>query len=134
MAHAKPTADPQSEPAEDRPSHSRVLTAQIMEPALENTSRSVNKIRDDLGLETHRYVLTASHGDRPEEVVENVRIALLRAIAQTLETDERVEVREKASRRLLCWAEGGMLFGADGLGEISADTVVYAERRMYSTL
>ena len=137
MAHAKPTGDPHCEPfepPEDRPSHTRMLTATIMEPALENTTRSVNKIRDELGLETHRYVLITSHGARPEEVVENVRIAVLRAIAQTLASDGHVEVREKTSRRLLCWAQHGALFGPDGLTGITADTVVHAERRMYSTL
>jgi hypothetical protein len=132
MAQAKETERASSEPPQERPSQRNLLTSGIMEPALENTSRTLNKIRDDLGLAAHRYVLASADGTGGEEVVENVRIAVLRAMARTLETETRLEVREKTSRRLLCWAERGMLFGTDGFGEISADLIVHAERRMYT--
>jgi hypothetical protein len=136
MGQAKETERRESsELPQERPSERSLLTSTIMEPALENTSRTVNKIRDELGLESHRYLLATDNGDgsrETEEIVENVRVALLRAMARTQETNGRIEVFEKDSRRLLCWAERGMLFGADGLGEISADMIVQGERRKYA--
>lgn len=133
MAEAKSTRSSHATvpqvPAE-RPSHSSLLTASVMAPALENTTRTANKIREELGLATHRYLLVTAGSSGAEDLVENVRIAVLRAMARTHETALRVEVREHSTRRLLCWAEGGVLFDAESVEELSPDQIVRRERRL----
>jgi hypothetical protein len=44
-----------------------------------------------------------------------------------------MEVREQATRRLLCWAEAGALYTLQETGEASADDVVHAERRFLAS-
>lgn len=123
--------DPRSRSTEvppERPSQRSVLAATVLEPGLESTSRTANKIREGLGLAAHRYVLLRSDGGR-EEVIENVRIALLRALATTREAMVRIEIREKATRHLLCWAVAGSLRTDDEPDGVTPDAVVHAERR-----
>jgi hypothetical protein len=118
---------------QERPSERSLLSSTVLEPGLEHTSRTANKIREDLGLEAHRYVLLRADGSRPDELVENVRIAVLRAMKRTYESPGRMEVREQATRRLLCWAEAGALYTLQETGEASADDVVHAERRFLAS-
>ncbi|MDB4936158.1 MAG: hypothetical protein JWP87_3130 [Labilithrix sp.] len=118
----------------ERPSERSLLSSTVLEPGLEQTSRTANKIREELGLEAHRYVLVRADGSRPDEIVENVRVAVLRAMKRTHDDPGRIEVREKATRRLLCWADGGALYALDQRGEVSADDVVHAERRLLASL
>lgn len=127
--------DRPSEVPADRPSQRVLIRPTVMEPALENTTRTANKIRDDLGLATHRYALVCLDGRRPDEIVENVRVALLRAVARTHDTDLRMEVLETSSRRRLCYATDGGLFAPDdATRELTADAIVQAERRLLTPM
>ena len=141
MAEAKNSRTNDEVPVEvppERRSQRVLITAPVMEPALENTTRTANKIRDDLGIQAHRYLLARPKGTADScagvslegETVENVRVALLRALARTHAAPGRIDVLEKTTRRMLCWAEDGALFAPDGSGEISPDDVVHAERRL----
>jgi hypothetical protein len=118
---------------QERPSERSLLSSTVLEPGLEQTSRTANKIREELGLEAHRYLLVRADASRPEELVENVRIAVLRAMKRTHDVPGRVEVREQSTRRLLCWSEAGALYTLDERGAASADDVVHAERRLIAS-
>lgn len=116
----------------ERPSRRSILAATVLEPGLEHTSRTANRIREEIGIAAHRYVLVLADGS-VAELVENVRIAVLRAITRAQESHGRVEVRETTTRHLLCWAERGTLYAVGGASASTPDAVVHAERRRLGT-
>lgn len=119
---------------EERPSGRIVMTPEAMEPVLENTSRTANKIREELGIAPRRYDLVAVDAyDRvlASEILENVRVAVLQALARSVRHAAlSFRVLEASTKRLLCWAFEGRLYVPDHAGEATADEVVRAERRV----
>ncbi len=117
----------------ERPSTKVLLTPESMEPVLEHTSRTANKIREELGIAPRRYDLVAVDAyDRvlASEVLENIRVAVLQALARSVRHSAlSFRVLEASSKRVLCWAAHGKLYVPDHVGEATADEVVRSERR-----
>src|SRR5512144_2530818 len=116
--------------ADDRPSSRIALEA--MEPVLEETSRTANRIREELGLPTRRYELygiDAAEIVMSSELLENVRVAVLHAIARP-EGDPSLsfQVCDSGSMRLVCWAVAGNLYAPETARQATVEDVVRAER------
>lgn len=129
----KKTQASSPERSDERPSARIVMTPEAMEPVIEESSRTANKIREDLGLPARRYDLVmvdVYERVLSTEVLENVRVAVLQAVARSArDGSASFNVLEAATKRLLCWAVAGHLYVPERAGEASADEVVSAERR-----
>jgi hypothetical protein len=104
-----------------------------MEPVIEESSRTANKIREELGIAPRRYDLVAVDAyDRvlASELLENVRVAVLQALARSVRHGAlSFRVLEASTKRVLCWASAGRLYTPDHPGEATADEIVRSERR-----
>lgn len=129
----KKTQASSPERPDERPSGRIVMTPEAMEPVIEESSRTANKIREELGLAPRRYDLVmVDVYDRvlSTEVLENVRVAVLQALARSARDGAAsFSVLDATTKRLLCWAVAGHLYVPEHAGEASADEVVSAERR-----